>query len=41
MNILNGKVYEQLNNESKNSTFYIYVDIPIGAGYKEAKQSKE
>ena len=25
--------------KSKNSTFYLYVDIPIGAGYKEAKQN--
>jgi hypothetical protein len=25
---------------SKNSTFYIYVDIPIGAGYKEKKSAE-
>jgi hypothetical protein len=25
---------------SKNSTFYIYVDIPIGAGYKEEKKKE-
>jgi hypothetical protein len=27
----------QYNTTSKNSTFYIYVCIPIGAGYKEEK----
>ena len=26
---------------SMNSSLYIYVDIPIGAGYKEAKQEKQ
>ena len=25
----------------RNSTLYIYVDIPIGAGYKEAKEDKK
>lgn len=29
------KLVEQKSN---NSTFYLYMDIPIGAGYKEAKQ---
>jgi len=27
------------NPKSQNSTFYVYVYIPVGAGYKETKQS--
>lgn len=27
--------------DSKNSTFYIYVDIPIGAGYKDNKAAEK
>jgi hypothetical protein len=26
---------------TKNSTFYLYVNIPIGAGYKEEKEKKK
>ena len=26
---------------SNNATFYLYLNIPIGAGYKEAKEEKE
>jgi len=31
----------QYNTTTYNSTFYIYVYIPVGAGYKEDKQKKE
>ena len=31
----------QYNTTSYNSTFYIYVYIPVGAGYKEEKQKNK
>ena len=37
MNIMKPTDLEQFNYASKNSSLYLYVDIPIGAGYKEPK----
>lgn len=34
-------IMKDSNIDSKNSSFYIYVDIPIGAGYKENKKEKK
>ena len=38
MNIMKPTDLEQYNYTSKNSSFYLFVDIPIGAGYKEKKE---
>ena len=37
VDIMKDSDHSQYNTTSKNSTFYIYVCIPIGAGYKEEK----
>jgi len=38
MNIMKDTDLPQYNYESQNSALYLYVDIPIGAGYKEKKE---
>lgn len=38
MDIMKETDLEQYNYASKNSSLYLYVDIPIGAGYKEKKE---
>lgn len=38
MNIMKPTDLEQYNYTSKNSSLYLYIDIPIGAGYKEKKE---
>jgi hypothetical protein len=35
MNIMETTDLPQYNYTSKNSSLYLYVDIPIGAGYKD------
>jgi hypothetical protein len=40
MNIMKPTDLEQYNYNSKNSCFYLFVDIPIGAGYKEQKEKE-
>jgi hypothetical protein len=40
MNIMKPTDLEQYNYASKNSSLYIFIDIPIGAGYKEQKNSE-
>ncbi len=40
VNIMVPTDLEQYNYNSKNSCLYLYVDIPIGAGYKEKKEEK-
>jgi hypothetical protein len=37
VDIMKDSDFEPYNTQSYNSTFYIYVCIPIGAGYKEEK----
>jgi len=37
-NIMKPTNLEQYNYTSKNSSLYLYVDIPIGAGYKDKKE---
>ena len=40
VDIMKDTDFEPYKTTSYNSTFYIYVCIPVGAGYKEAKQNK-
>lgn len=40
MNIMKPTDLEQYNYTSRNSCIYLFVDIPIGAGYKEQKNKE-
>lgn len=38
INIMKSTSLEEYNYDSRNSSLYLYVDIPIGAGYKDEKE---
>ena len=41
MNIMKPSDLEEYNYSSRNSSLYLYVDIPIGAGYKDRKEENK